>query len=145
VSLSLTAFEIYVDGWGRTSCLSLSAGARAAPVQFAEACVGLGNIVSNDGNSALRQTFLFGVIVKPAAPVKLAFELRRNPGGRASLHIGAEVQPASGTFLRCGLRTEPLELTLGIGAGLKGLGLDMASSFHPVLGRTDSFSLSMER
>lgn len=134
-----------MDGWGRTRYVSVSAGARAAPVSFADACVGLGNIVSSDNDAALRQTFLFGIVVKPFPQARLAFEVRRNPGVTSSFHVGAELEPASGTYIRCGLRTEPLELMMGFGFGLSGFGLDTASSFHPVLGRTDSFSLSVGR
>lgn len=141
VSVSLTLFETSVEGWGATGCLSVSAGARASPVSFADVCVGLGNVVSNEAGLGLRRTFLVGVAARPHTAVTFAAEVRREPGENSSFHAGAELQPCRGVCLRCGLRTEPLELTMGLGVSLRGIGLDTASSVHTVLGRTDAFSL----
>ena len=145
VSVSLTAFEVSVEGWRPARCASLSAGARASPVSSVDVCVGLGNIMSSDNRLGLRQTFLAGVVLRPHPVVSLAAEVRRQPGEKSSFHLGAELEPYGGAYLRCGLRTEPMELTVGFGIALEGLGLDTASSFHPILGRTDSFSLSFSR
>jgi hypothetical protein len=145
VCLSAAVFEVSVDGWRPARCASLSAGARASPVGSVDVCVGMGNIVSGDTDLGLRQTFLVGVVVRPHQVVALAAEIRRQPGATSSFHLGAELELSGGAFLRCGLRTEPTELTMGFGVALKGFGLDTASSFHPVLGRTDSFSLSFSR
>jgi len=145
VCLSAAVFEVSVDGWRPARCASLSVGARASPVSSVDVCVGMGNIVSGETDLGLRQTFLAGVVVRPHQVVTLAAEIRRQPGERSSFHLGAELVVSGGAFLRCGLRTEPMELTMGFGVALKGFGLDTASSFHPVLGRTDSFSLSFSR
>ncbi len=145
VSVSLTAFKVSVEGWRPARCASLSAGARASPVSSADVCVGLGNIMSSDTSLGLRQTFLAGVVLRPHPVVSLAAEVRRQPGEKSSFHLGAELEPYGGAYLRCGLRTEPMELTVGFGIALEGLSLDTASSFHPVLGRTDSFSLGFSR
>ena len=145
VSLSAAVFEVSVDAWRPARCAGLSAGARASPVGSVDVCVGMGNIVSGKTDLGLRQTFLAGVVVRPHQVLTLAAEIRRQPGEESSFHLGAELELSGGAFLRCGLRTEPMELTMGFGVALEGFGLDTASSFHPVLGRTDSFSLSFSR
>ena len=145
VSVSLAVFEVSVDGWESARCASLSVGARASPVSSVEVCVGLGNVSSSESGLGLRRTFLAGVLVRPHDVLSLVTEVRREPGERSSFHLGAELQPSRGVCLRCGLRTEPLELTMGFGVAMRGLGLDTASSLHTVLGRTDSFSLSFAR
>lgn len=145
VSVSLTAFEVSVEGWRPARCASLSAGARASPVGSADVCVGLGNVVSSGTGLGLRQTFLVGVVLRPHPVVRFAAEMRRRPGEESSFHLGAELEPSGGVYLRCGLGSEPTELTVGFGVALEGIGLDTASSFHSVLGRTDSFSLSFLR
>ncbi len=145
VSLSLAVLEVSVEGWAPARSASFSVGARASPVSSADVCVGLGNVVSRGTDVGLPQTLLVGVVLRPHQVVRLAVETRRQPGQKPSFHMGAELEPFGGTYLRCGVRTEPLEVTMGIGFTLSRLGLDTTSSFHTVLGRTDSFSLSFSR
>ena len=145
VCVSATVYEVSGDGWRSARCASLSAGARASPTSSVAVCVGLGNVASGETDLGLRQTFLVGVVLRPHQVLTLAAEVRRQPGEMSSFHVGAEMAVSGGAFLRCGFRTEPTELTVGFGVALRGLGLDTASSFHPVLGRTDSFSLSLSR
>jgi hypothetical protein len=138
--LSLSAFELRVDEVGSSTYASVSVGARTRPVRGLEVCVGRGNFVSSTEDGAVPEIFLLGLLAEPSPILRLALEARKNPRVRSSLHFGAELEPAVGLLLRCGLKTEPLELTVGFGLGLGNLSLETASAFHPVLGRTDSFT-----
>ncbi len=137
---SVSVSEFYVTGTGTTRYVSASLGARATPVNPLEVCLGLGNFISSGLDGALPSTLLLGCGLEPLPGLRIATEARRSPGGGSSFHLGSELELADGLLIRCGLRTEPLELTMGFGFGLGALFLDTASSFHAVLGRTDSFS-----
>jgi hypothetical protein len=140
VCLAISALELRVDEVCSTTYASVSVGARTRPVRGLEACAGMGNFVSSTEDGAVPEILLLGLLAEPSPILRLALEARKNPRVRASFHFGAELEPAAGLLLRCGLKTEPLELTVGFGLGLGNLSLETASAFHPVLGRTDSFT-----
>lgn len=142
LSLSLGMFSMSVRGFEARRFFGLSAGARVRPARSLEACVGFDNVVTSRNEGTLPQTFLFGLLITPASNVTVAGEMRKSPGGLSSLHFGVELQPEAGIRLRCGLQTVPVELAVGLAIELGPLSLETASSFHPVLGRTNVLTLT---
>lgn len=149
IGLSVSALSMSIDGFGQERFFVLGAGVRARPVRSLEACVGLGNLTStsfsDSDRGAVPSTFLLGMSLKPRENVTAAGEVRKRPGEVSSFHVGLELEPQKGIGLRCGLQTLPVELTLGIAIALGPMSIETATSFHAVLGRTDTITLTFRR
>ncbi|MFH0778463.1 MAG: hypothetical protein V2A71_07505 [Candidatus Eisenbacteria bacterium] len=145
VSLSPVVYSLSAALSPRTTFWGLSAGVRSRVVTMLEACVGLGNFVSDAPGESVRPQIVCGLTVSPAPSVTGACEVHRSPGKPASFHAGLELETVKGAWLRCGVQTVPLKLSMGLGLKIGRLSLETASSFHSVLGRTDVLSLSWGR
>jgi hypothetical protein len=144
--LSLGIFSMSIGGLGEARFFGLSTGLRSKPTRSLEASVGMGNLASSSASGldrgAVLPTFLFGLILTPQESVTAAGEVRKTPGRESSFHLGVELEPQEGIRIRCGLQTVPVELTMGFAIELGHLSIETATSFHPVLGRTDVVTLT---
>jgi hypothetical protein len=145
VSLCLGVYSMCLSRAQTRRLFGLSAGVRIRPVRLIEACVGVDNVAKSRDDGALPQSFLAGLVVMPASRVTVAAEVRKSPQRFSSLHFGAEFQPEAGVHLRCGIQTEPVQLSAGLALELGPLCLETATSFHAVLGRTDVLTLTWQR
>jgi hypothetical protein len=113
-----------------------------SPLRSLEVCIGVDNVAKSRDEGALPQSFLAGFLITPASGVTVAAEMRRSARGFTCLHLGAEFEAHEGVLVRCGLQTEPVELAAGLGVNWGSLSLETATSFHPVLRRTDVLTLT---
>ncbi|UCF78209.1 MAG: hypothetical protein JSW03_08900 [Candidatus Eiseniibacteriota bacterium] len=142
VSLCLGLYSMFIENVGETRLVGASAGARVRPLPQLEACVGVCNPATSRDSGTLPRGVLFALLLRPASNVTAACEMRKRTTASSCLHFGVELEPEQGIRLRCGVQTEPVELTLGFGLRLGPVGLETATSFHSVLGRTDVFTLN---
>jgi len=142
VSICLGLYSVSVSRLHKKRFVGLSGGARVRPIGSLEACAGVDNFVASRSERALPQTLLFGLLIMPASDVTVSAEMRKSAEGSSCLHFGVELVAEGGVCLRCGLETEPVQLAAGLGLELGPVSLETASSFHPVLGRTDVLTLT---
>ena len=85
----------------------------------------------------------FGLEYQPAEKIHLLAEVEKDIQYKARVHAGLEYQLIEILFLRLGVATEPVSMSFGIGLALAGgLSIDVASSYHQVLGFTPGIGLS---
>ncbi|MCO6494029.1 MAG: hypothetical protein J5I98_36765 [Phaeodactylibacter sp.] len=78
-----------------------------------------------------------GVSYLPSDKLSLLAELEKDIDYEARARFGADYRIAEPLFLRLGVATQPTALSFGLGLALPGgLRLDVASSYHQVLGFT---------
>lgn len=79
--------------------------------------------------------FQLGASYMPSKKILLNVEVAQEVAGDTRFKTGLEYQIADPLLLRLGLATNPSLVTFGIGYQLKnGLGIDVAASYHQVLG-----------
>ncbi len=142
VSLCLGLYSMCLCSGENMWLLGLSAGARMSPVRWLEACMGFDNAAKSRDRGALPQSFLAGLVLRPVSDVTVAVEMRRNARGFDCLHVGTEFVADKGVRVRCGLQTEPVQLAAGLALEVGSFLVETATSFHPVLRRTDVLTLT---
>lgn len=84
----------------------------------------------------------FGLDYRPAEKIHLLAEVEKDIQQAARVHAGLEYQIIDPLFLRLGVATEPVSMSFGFGYVLAGgLSIDVAASYHQVLGFTPAFGL----
>jgi hypothetical protein len=79
----------------------------------------------------------------PSSSLNLLAEVEKDIDYPARIKMGAEYKAAEPLALRFGVATQPVALSFGIGYRLaNGLGLDIASSYHQLLGFTPAAGLN---
>ncbi len=76
----------------------------------------------------------FGLGYEPSPKVLLAAEYEQDINYKPQFKAGIEYRPIKYLHLRAGAQTTPFSASFGLGANVKGLNIDLASSYHPVLG-----------
>jgi len=93
----------------------------------------------------LPTTFSFGGSFRPSEKVVLVVEVEKDISFDARVKAGIEYQVVEEIFLRTGISTEPAQASFGLGFKIKnGLKIDVASSYHQVLGYSPSVGLSFQ-
>lgn len=72
----------------------------------------------------------------------LAVELEKDVEHPARIKSGVEYQVVKQFYLRGGFNTEPMEGSFGIGYTIKGISMNIGSSYHQILGWSPHFSIS---
>jgi len=98
----------------------------------------------NEGEN-LPTVFSFGGAYRPSEKVVLVVELEKEISFSARVKAGIEYQVQERVYLRTGISTEPTQASFGLGFKIKdGLKIDVASSYHQVLGYSPSAGLSFQ-
>jgi len=86
--------------------------------------------------------FSVGASYLPSDKVTVTAELEKNIDYPLNARIGIEYQPMEVLALRGGVSTAPFSMNFGLGMRLNGLGIDLATMYHEVLGFTPGISIS---
>ena len=78
----------------------------------------------------------FGLGYEPSPKVLLAAEYEQDIHYKPQFKGGIEYRPIKYLHIRAGAQTTPFSASFGLGVNVKGLNIDLASSYHPVLGFT---------
>ncbi len=91
---------------------------------------------------ALPSIFKLGVAYIPSDKVRITGEMEKDLENPFNGRFGVEYHPISILYIRAGVATTPLVASFGLGLNMKGLKIDMAASYHTVLGVSPSLSVS---
>lgn len=84
----------------------------------------------------------FGLDYQPAEKIHILAELEKDIQQLVRVHTGLEYQIIDPLYLRLGVATEPVAVSFGVGYVLaNGLAIDVASSYHQVLGFTPALGV----
>ncbi len=83
----------------------------------------------------------FGLGYEPAKKVLLAVEYEQDIHYKPQFKAGVEYRPIKYLDIRAGVQTTPFSASLGVGINVKGVNIDLSSSYHPVLGFTPQAAL----
>ncbi len=83
----------------------------------------------------------FGLGYEPSPKVLLAAEYEQDIHYKPQFKAGIEYRPIKYLHIRTGVQTTPFSASLGVGVNVKGLNIDLGSSYHPVLGFTPQAAL----
>lgn len=84
----------------------------------------------------------FGLDYQPADKIHLLAEIEKDIQQTVRVHTGLEYQIVDPLFLRLGVATEPVSMSFGLGYALSnGLSIDVAASYHQILGFTPAFGM----
>ncbi|MES2622587.1 MAG: hypothetical protein V4615_17190 [Bacteroidota bacterium] len=82
-----------------------------------------------------------GLGYEPSAKVLIAAEYEQDIHYKPQFKGGLEYRPIKYLSIRAGAQTTPFSANFGLGVNVKGLNIDLASSYHPVLGFTPQAAL----
>lgn len=91
---------------------------------------------------ALPSIFKIGIAYLPSDVVRVTAELEKDLINPFNGRFGIEYHPMDVLYIRAGFATNPLLVSFGLGLKLKGLKIDIASSYHLVLGFSPCLSVS---
>ncbi len=91
-------------------------------------------------NERLPTIVKLGVGYEPSPKVLLAVEYEQDINYKPQFKGGIEYRPIKYLHLRTGVQTTPFTFSFGLGTNVKGLSIDVGSSYHPVLGFTPQMS-----
>lgn len=84
----------------------------------------------------------FGLDYRPSEKLHLLAEIEKDIQMAVRVHSGLEYQIIDPLYLRLGVATEPVSMSFGFGYVLAGgLSMDIAASYHQVLGFTPAFGV----
>lgn len=86
--------------------------------------------------------FKIGVAYLPSQQLRLTAELEKDLERPFNVRFGAEYHPMKALYIRAGVSTDPLLLSFGLGLRLKGLRIDVSTSYHQNLGFTPGLSVA---
>ncbi len=104
----------------------------------------LGNLVggtANRGPASIRTGL--SCLISPG--LAWGMEVSKHTRRPTSVATGIEASIAGGVFVRSGLRSEPRELSVGLGLAAGGVGVDVATGYNLLLGTTHEIGLTYVR
>lgn len=130
--------------YGSTSCITAEGGIIYQPLDK----LVIGTHVFNPSHSSLGSSgnlpasFGIGMVYKPSSNILLTIQGDDNTLSDPIFRTGLEYYPAKSICLRAGMATNPAIFSFGLGWKIKSLIMDLAFSYHEVLGYTPYISLS---
>ncbi len=100
--------------------------------------------VTMPNGDVIPSVFKIGAAYIPSKQLRLTGEVEKDLERPLNGRFGIEYHPMPVLYLRAGVATTPVMASFGIGLHLNALKIDIASSYHQVLGFTPSVSLSYE-
>lgn len=97
------------------------------------------------GIEPIHQDLSAGFIYQPQEGLLMSLSLLKQPPYPVQLCVGEEFELTQWLIQRAGVRQNPLVMTFGFGIKLAPMEFDYAALFHPLLGTTHSFSLSVTK
>lgn len=91
---------------------------------------------------ALPSIFKLGIAYMPSEQVRITAELEKDLINPFNGRFGLEYHPIDILYIRTGFATNPFLFSFGMGLKMKGLKIDIASSYHIVLGFSPCLSVS---
>ena len=98
--------------------------------------------ISAYANERIPTILKLGANYKFSEKVTVAFQADKNIYQDLQFRMGFEYSPAKDFFIRAGIGTDPAQSSFGFGFIVKAFSIDIASSWHPVLGFTPVTSLT---
>lgn len=83
-----------------------------------------------------------GLAFKPANYLLISTQVDDNSATKPTCRLGLEYLPINGICFRGGFATNPLVMSFGLGWRVKGVQLDMAFSYHEVMGYSPHISVA---
>ncbi len=83
----------------------------------------------------------FGIGYEPSPKVLLLAEYEQDIYYKPQFKAGIEYRPIKYLDIRAGVHTTPFSASLGVGVNVKGVNIDLASAWHPVVGFTPQAAL----
>ena len=90
----------------------------------------------------LPSVFKLGGAYIPSSKVRIAAEIEKDLENPFVGRFGVEYHPIPALYIRAGVATTPIVGSFGLGLKVKSLRIDLATSYHIVLGFTPSLGLS---
>lgn len=90
----------------------------------------------------LPSLFKLGAAYLPSSKVRLTAEIEKDLENPFNGRFGIEYHPINILYIRAGVSTTPVMASFGLGLNMKGLKIDIATSYHTILGFTPSLSVS---
>ncbi|MCH2046410.1 MAG: hypothetical protein MK212_20010 [Saprospiraceae bacterium] len=97
---------------------------------------------ANGNFDKISPIFKIGAAYTPSKHVILSGEIEKNLDHPFNGKLGIEYRPIDVFAIRAGVSTSPFLASFGFGLRLKSLDIDLASSYHQMLGFTPSLSVS---
>lgn len=91
---------------------------------------------------ALPAMFKLGGAYLPSDKVRITAEIEKDLENPFNGRFGVEYHPIHILYIRAGVSTTPVMASFGLGLNMTGLKIDIATSYHTVLGFTPSLSVS---
>jgi hypothetical protein len=137
VSISYQGIQVY-QGYESIHSLSSDLGFLLkvnAKIQLAGAVFNWGRTKYRKGNEEVWNTQLrFGLKYTVSSDLNTVFEIEKDFVNFFRFKSGLDYQIGKNFFLRCGMKTTPLEVSTGFGYQCKKISIDFGSTFTPRLG-----------
>ncbi|HCT31453.1 MAG TPA: hypothetical protein DIW31_12180 [Bacteroidales bacterium] len=133
-----------VNGYGSAGCITAEGGIIYKPIEK----ISIGAHVYNPTQSSfgdnqnLPTTFGLGIAYQPTESVLILVQGDDNTLTSPTFRTGLEYSPVKKLSFRAGLISNPMSLSFGLGWNVKNLNVDLAFSYHQVLGYTPYISLA---
>lgn len=134
-----------VSEYGSSSTLTFEAGLMIKiSKQLAAAAHVFNPVPVNTGfeDEKVPTLFRFGMSYEPGEKILLLAEAEKDIDRPARIKAGLEYQIAEVLHLRGGVATNPSQYSFGAGINVQNLKIDIASTFHQVLGFTPALSVN---
>jgi hypothetical protein len=99
-------------------------------------------IKSGFGDEKIPTLFQFGLSYEAGKKILLMTEAEKDIDNTARFKAGLEYKIVDALHLRGGIATNPSQYSLGVGINVQQLKIDLAASYHQVLGVTPAISLN---
>ncbi len=132
------------NGYGSSSCITAEGGIIYQPIEK----ITIGAHVFNPTDSRLGSdknlstTFGIGLAYRPTGNVLIVLQGDDNTLSDPVFRAGLEYCPVKNLSTRIGVSSNPMALSFGLGWVVKSVSVDLAFSYHEVLGYTPYISLS---
>lgn len=133
------------ENYGSTSAVGGEIGILAEPVKNLTVGLHLFNPtrarLSGSGDERIPTIMRFGMSYKFSEQVFIIAEAEKDIDYKATWRAGVEYRPLPAFYIRAGAASNPNLVSMGFGVIMKKFRLDVASSFHSVLGFSPSLGL----
>lgn len=99
-------------------------------------------IKSGFGDEKIPTLLRLGLSYEAGKKILLITEVEKDIDNPARFKAGAEYKIVDALHLRGGIATHPAQYSLGVGINVKDLMIDLAASYHEILGATPAISLN---
>lgn len=95
-------------------------------------------------NERVPSVIRFGVAYLPSEKINILVEAEKSSYKKILFRAGLEYIPVKEFFIRVGACSSPMSASFGLGVNLKGIKLDLSSTYHNILGFSPQAGLAYE-